>query len=154
MRHAPESSLSSSTRNDMRMKKYIPENKQQVNEEEEEDPKSTGRRVIVRQTSGSCPTAPFATKTERSLHIKRKEERLNMNNAEDEKLKSADKGVTVRQHPIFHTTAMTRDKKKRIQERKIRKSKPGEQKDLKSAGYVLKTWQASETQPTVPLDNK
>ena len=47
MRHAPESSLSSSARNDMRMKKYIPENKQQVNEEEEEDLKSAGRKVIV-----------------------------------------------------------------------------------------------------------
>ena len=59
MRHAPESSLSSSARNDMRMKKYIPENKQQMNEEEEEDLKSAGGKVIVRQTSGSCPSAPF-----------------------------------------------------------------------------------------------
>ena len=47
MRHAPESSLSSSAINGMRMKKSRPENKQQVNEEEEEGLKSVGRRVIV-----------------------------------------------------------------------------------------------------------
>ena len=154
MRHAPESSLSSSAINGMRMKKSRPENKQQVNEEEEEGLKSVGRRVIVRQTSGSCPTAPLATKTERSLHIKRTEERLNMNNAEDEKLKSTEEGVKVRQHRIFHTTAMTRGKKKRIQEREIEKSKPDEQRILKSAGYVLKMRQASGTRSTVPLDDK
>ena len=94
----------------MKMKKYIPENKQQVNEEEEDGLKNVERRVILRQTSRSCATALFATNTEISLHIKRTEEWLNLNNAKDEKLKSAEEGVKVRQHPLFHTTAMTRGK--------------------------------------------
>ena len=154
MLHAPESSLSSSARNDMRMKKYIPENKHQGNEEEEDDLKSAERRVILRQTARSCATAPFATNTERSLNIKRTEERLNLSNANDEILKSAEEGVKVRQHPIFHTIAVTRGKKKRIQEREIRRSKPNEQSNLDSDGYVLKMRQASGTRSTVPLEDK
>ena len=137
----------------MRMKKYIPENKQQVNEPEEDGLKSAERRVILRQTARSCAITPFATNTERSLHIKRTEVRLNLNNANDDKLKSAEEGVKVRQHPIFHTIAVTRCKKKRIQEREIRGSKPNEQSNLDSDGYVFKMRQASGTRSTVPLED-
>ncbi|XP_062503593.1 uncharacterized protein LOC134180454 [Corticium candelabrum] len=136
------------------MKKYMPENKQQVNEEEEEGLKSTGKEGDCTTNFRILSNGTICHKTERSLHIKRTEERLNMNNAEDEKLKSAEEGVKVWQHLIFHTTAMTRGREKRIQEREIRRSKPDEQRNLKSTGYELKMQQASGTQRTVPFDDK